>query len=75
MQLATFRLAKMDLARGATKQQALERVEALLANRENRLQIPLTGVRRRGRFRTLPTNFRANRDGWFLPLWTVARFD
>jgi DNA invertase Pin-like site-specific DNA recombinase len=74
-QLATFRLARLYLARGATKQQALEQVEALLAKREQRLPIPLTGTKRLGRFRTLPKQIRPNCDGWILPLWTVSRFD
>lgn len=74
-QLATFRLARLYLARGATKQQALEQVEALLAKREQRLPIPLTGTKRLGQFRTLPKHLRPNRGGWILPLWTVSRFD
>ena len=74
-QLATFRLARLYLARGETKKQALEQVEALRAKRENRLPIPLNGVKRLGQFRTLPKHIRPNRDGWILPLWTVSRFD
>jgi DNA invertase Pin-like site-specific DNA recombinase len=74
-QLATFRLAKLYLARGATKRQALERVEALLATREQRLPIPLSGVQRIGGYRDLPKHIRPDHAGWIRPLWTVARFD
>lgn len=50
-------------------------METLIAKRERCLPIPLVGVKRRGRFRTLPRHVSPSRSGWIWPLWTASRFD
>jgi len=76
-QIVTFRCIKslIEVA-GLTKIAACRRVEELLAQRENRVAIPLSGVLRRSpRFLGLPERFRPYRNGMIYPMWTDRRYD
>lgn len=76
-QIVTFRCVRMLIkAYGFTKHAACTRVEELLAKRENRVAIPISGVLRRSpRFSGLPARFRPAKNGLLYPLWSIDKYE
>lgn len=75
-QLISFRLTQWLRSKGMTVTAALTRVEELLAARERRPPIPLSGVMRIGKWNKLPPGYKPDRrNGLYYPLWTVRRYE
>ena len=75
-QLAHFQYLRNLTARGSTIKDAFERLEAILAKRENRISIPPYGVKRTGKWQNIPIKqFPGNSKGTIFPLWTYDRYN
>lgn len=77
-QIAQFRCIRFLMnSCGMTQIGALHRMEEMLAKRENRKPIPLSGVYRVNKWKNLGRKYKflLSREGMFFPMWTRRRYE
>lgn len=72
-QMVAFRYL-LIMSNRMSQTEAVKRLEEIIAKRENRRPIPLSGVKRRGPWKNIPAYYVPNRTGYVFPIWTTSKF-